>query len=93
MRSPLCDLKDEHDEFLSRVVKKGPLLVAPAMRKMSRQLTRLGLLFIVPSRTLIQRKTGVADLDEAILKRKLWAVHATPEGVAYTERRGSVHRL
>lgn len=93
MRAPLCDLEHTQDEFLRKIVKKGPLLIAAGKREMVRALARLGCVFVVPSRTLLQRKTGSSDLDEAILRQKLWAVHATPEGIAYVERRGSVHRL
>ena len=93
MRAPLCDLEHTQDQFLRKIVDKGPLLVAAGKREMVRALVRLGCVFIVPSRTLLRRKTGSGDLDEAILKHKLWAIHATPEGVAYTERRGSVHSV
>lgn len=92
MRSPLCDLEHTQDQFLRKIVKKGPLLIASGKREMVRKLARLGVVFIVPSRTLRRRGTGVADIDEAVLRRKLWAVHATPEGVEYVNRR-PVHNL
>jgi hypothetical protein len=40
---------------------------------------------------LIRRGTGNTMIDERVLRRKLWAVHATPEGVAYTRRRSVVN--
>lgn len=76
------DLTDAELAYLLRVARHGPLLLGVGRREIARKLARLGYAFVVPSRTLRRRRTGSADIDEEVERRKLWAIHATAQGIS-----------